>query len=88
MQVLCAPKVYTANINKPTAECFAYSPSSGLFAAVGPKNVVLSKYSNAKVRQLEGDVVVLPGLIDSHGHILHVFSFSIGMLSVVWRLLG
>ena len=73
VQVLCASKIYTADVNQSTAECFAYSPSTGLFTAVGSKSAVSRKFSNAKVRQLHGNMVVLPGLIDSHGHIMHVY---------------
>jgi predicted amidohydrolase YtcJ len=74
VHVICASKVYTANSNFETAECFAYSTSSGIFSAVGKKEHILKEYGNAPIRQLQENMTILPGLYDSHGHIMHVQS--------------
>ena len=72
IRVTCAPKVYTANQNSSRTECFAYSAATGLFTAVGSRNRMEEKYATAPIRDLGRNFTVLPGLHDSHGHIMHV----------------
>lgn len=74
VHVVCASKIYTANENFETAECFAYSTSTGLFLAVGKREHILKEHANVPIRQLPENMAILPGLYDSHGHIMHVQS--------------
>lgn len=71
IQIICASKIYTSNPESPRAECFAFSRLTGLFAAVGTRHHVLGKHANAPIKDLGPNMTVLPGLYDSHGHIMH-----------------
>ena len=71
IQVICAPKIYTSNPESTTPECFAFSQLTGLFTIVGTRRQVLSKHSNTPIRDLGQNITVLPGLYDSHGHIMY-----------------
>ena len=68
-QVICAAKIYTANSPHDVVECFAYSPRGKAFIAAGTRKEMIERYPNASIRDL-GKMVVLPGLYDSHGHIM------------------
>jgi hypothetical protein len=70
--MMCAPTIYTANTGAKNAECFAYSKSSGTFIAVGGRHHLTKKYPNAYIREVEKGMTILPGLYDSHGHIMLV----------------
>jgi hypothetical protein len=72
IRMICAPKIYTANTVAKLAECFAYSESSGTFTAVGGRARLKKKYPNARIREVEKNMSILPGLYDSHGHIMSV----------------
>jgi predicted amidohydrolase YtcJ len=41
-----------------------------VFTAVGTKEEMHAKYPDTEIRQLDSNTVVLPGLYDSHGHIM------------------
>jgi len=56
----------------PSIECFSYSTKTGLFTDVGTEGDVLAKYGRENVKWIEGNIVILPGLHDAHGHIMHV----------------
>ena len=71
VQSICAPKIYTSDPESPSAECFAYSTKTRLFTDVGSETFLLEKYGNQNVRRLDGNVTILPGLYDAHGHIMH-----------------
>jgi hypothetical protein len=75
ISVICGRKIFTASANSPNAECFAYSAGTGLFALVGTRNSVTGEYPKAPIRDLREGMTVLPGLYDSHGHIMHVLTF-------------
>jgi predicted amidohydrolase YtcJ len=84
IQVICAAKIYTASLDSPTAECFAYSTSKGVFTSVGSKADVFQKHGTAQLREFGENLTVLPGLYDAHGHIMHVPSGSLKALTSVW----
>jgi len=67
---LCAPKIYTANGHNDIVTCFAYSQSTRRFASVGTKATILEKYPDTEIRFLDANMTILPGLYDSHGHIM------------------
>jgi imidazolonepropionase-like amidohydrolase len=75
INVICARKIFTASENSPNAECFAYSAATGLFTVVGTRNSITREYPKAPIRDLGEGMTVLPGLYDSHGHIMHVLTF-------------
>ena len=83
IHVICASEIYTANPNSPSAECFAYSTAKRIFTAVGSKETVVQKYKNPTIRELGKNLTVLPGLYDSHGHIVHVMASLTTMLILV-----
>lgn len=69
VKAVCAGRIYTANEAKDIVGCFAYSPTSKIFMAVGTRESILKQYPDIEIRELR-DEVVLPGLYDSHGHIM------------------
>jgi predicted amidohydrolase YtcJ len=69
VKTICAKRIYTANIENDIVQCLAYSPSQKVFTAVGSRQDILRLYPNSVVSDL-GDKVVLPGLYDSHGHMM------------------
>lgn len=71
IQIVCASKIYTSNTETPRAECLAFSRLTGLFTSVGTRRQVLGKHPNASIRELGPNITVLPGLYDSHGHVMH-----------------
>jgi predicted amidohydrolase YtcJ len=75
--IVCAPKIYTANEAFETAECFAFGQGNGVFTFVGSRQQVTEKYPDARIRELGQSMTVLPGLYDSHGHIMHVSSLFV-----------
>lgn len=85
-KIVCAPKIYTANDEAETAECIAFEETKGAFGFVGSRQQVKKKYPGATIRDLENGMAILPGLYDSHGHIMHVPSHSSKIqLTKVWR---
>jgi len=65
--------MYTANEAIETAECLAFDQVRGLFTFVGSRREVIERYPGASIRELGEGMAVLPGLYDSHGHIMHVY---------------
>lgn len=76
ISIICGRKIFTASANFPNAECFAYSAVTGLFNVVGTRNSITGEYPKAPIRNLGEGITVLPGLYDSHGHIMHVLTFN------------
>jgi len=62
-------KIYTSDIDNKTVKAFAYKDKR--FIATGSAEELRSKYSNANYLDLKGATVV-PGFIDSHGHLLNL----------------
>src|SRR5579859_5459701 len=76
INIVCAPKIYTANDDAETAECIAFDETKGTFSFIGSRQQVKKKYPGASIRDLEKGMTILPGLHDSHGHIMHVRPLS------------
>jgi len=76
INIVCAHKIYTANDEAETAECIAFDETKGSFSFIGSRQQVKKKYPGASIRDLEKGMTILPGLHDSHGHIMHVRPLS------------
>lgn len=60
--------IHTVDPAMPRAGAMAFSSADGSILAIGSDAVVLSAWPGAQTRDLEGRTVI-PGLIDSHGHL-------------------
>lgn len=67
VHVLHNAVIHTVDRNAPRAQALAFD-ASGEILAVGSDQDVLAAYPDAEARDLEGRTVI-PGLIDSHGHL-------------------
>lgn len=65
--VVTAATVHTMDAARPTAQAFAYD-ADGRILDVGAREAVLAAHPGAKRLDL-GDAIVVPGLIDAHGHV-------------------
>jgi hypothetical protein len=72
INIVCVRKIYTANDEAETAECLAFEETKGVFSFVGSRDQVMEKYPGTTIRDLQTGMTILPGLYDSHGHIMHV----------------
>ena len=84
-RVICAKKIYTTNDEAETAECIAFDETEGVFTFVGSHEEATQKYSGTTIRELGEDMSILPGLYDSHGHIMHVMSLPECQITQVRR---
>src|SRR5262245_41785204 len=66
--VLVADRVVTMDAAHPFAEAFAFD-DAGAILAVGTRAELAVQYPDANTQNERGHVVV-PGLIDAHGHVL------------------
>lgn len=73
-RLLIAQRIHTSDPSRPVAGAMAWD-ADGRILAVGDAEDLRSNWPGAEVLDLGGAVVV-PGLIDSHGHLLN-FGFSL-----------
>ena len=72
--------VHTANDDAPTAGAIAVE--GGRIAAVGPADTVLALADAGTVLVDLGGMTVLPGLIDSHGHMANLGTLQVGVVNL------
>ena len=68
VEIVVADRVVTMDASRPFAEAFAFD-ETGQIVAVGTRAELATKYPGARTQDERGHVV-LPGLIDAHGHVL------------------
>ena len=68
VEIVVADRVVTMDPAQPFAEAFAFD-EAGAILAVGTRDALAAKYPGARTQDEKGHVV-LPGLIDAHGHVL------------------
>ena len=73
-RLLIAQRIHTSDPSRPVAGAMAWD-AEGRILAVGSAEDLRASWPDAEVLDL-GDAVVVPGLIDSHGHLLN-FGFSL-----------
>ncbi len=78
--VLHNARIYTSDEAHPEVSAMAWD-ASGAILATGDGAALLRDYPQAEARDLEGKVV-LPGLIDSHGH-LHGLAVALSQANLV-----
>ncbi len=79
--VLTAAQIDTMDMAAPRAGAMAYD-DSGKILALGDGKALLARFPDAK-RLDVGDAVVIPGMIDAHGHV-----FDLGMTHLTANLVG
>lgn len=68
VQLLIAARIHTSDPEHPVATAIAWD-ASGHLLAVGDAKALTSRYPDAQ-RIDAGDAIVVPGLIDAHGHVM------------------
>ncbi len=68
VQLFTAKRIHTSDPQHPTATAMAWD-FSGRLLAVGDAKTLAGRYPDAQ-RIDAGDVTVIPGLIDAHGHVM------------------
>lgn len=74
VRLLTAARIHTSDPSRPVAEAMAWD-SDGRIVAVGTADDLAAAWPDAEVLDLD-DATVVPGLIDSHGHLMS-FGFSL-----------
>lgn len=69
--VVIAARIHTMDVANPRAEALAFDDADGGILAVGSRDALLRRYPKATRRDL-GTAVVVPGLIDAHGHVANL----------------
>ncbi|MGO1540327.1 MAG: amidohydrolase [Luteimonas sp.] len=74
VRLLTAARIHTSDPSRPVVESMAWD-SDGRIVAVGTADDLAAAWPDAEVLDLD-DATVVPGLIDSHGHLMS-FGFSL-----------